>query len=314
MQTSAFCSRITSLYRSQASPVVLCMQNSMICTRMTGLYGLQPLSVFISSCKTVTFGPVLQVCMGPSPHVWFCACKSATLALELQGSVVCFCMQIFDFWTRITSLYGSQTWPVILWMYNSVLNIRITSLYGSQPSSVVFAFKTSWLASELLVSMGPRSHDWFLDAKQRRVGRNSRSMVPALICGFCMQNSDFWNRITNLYGSQTSPVVLWIQYSMISTRITFLYGSHPLSLVFACKTAPFGTELQVCMGPWPHLSFCACKTTWLASKLLVFRDPSPSLWFLDAKQRLLDQNDESPWVPDLNLSFCACKSAWLAPE
>ena len=88
MQTSAFWSRITSLYRSQASPVVLCMQNSMICTRMTSLYGFQPLSVFISSCKTVTFGPVLQVCMGPSPHVWFCAFKSATLALELQGSVV----------------------------------------------------------------------------------------------------------------------------------------------------------------------------------------------------------------------------------
>ena len=138
MPTSAFWSRITSLYRSQASPVVLCMQNSMICTRMTSLYGFQPLSVFFSSCKTVPFGPVLQVCMGPSPHVWFCAFKSATLAHELLVSIgpsphvwflnakqrlldwnykalwiedhtCCFCMQNFDFWTRITSLYGSQT-------------------------------------------------------------------------------------------------------------------------------------------------------------------------------------------------------------
>ena len=214
MPTSAFWSRITSLYRSQASPVVLCMQNSMICTRMTSLYGFQPLSVFFSSCKTVTFGPVLQVCMGPSPHVWFCACQSATLAHELLVSIgpsphvwfldakqrlldwnykalwiedhtCCFCMQNFDFWTRITSLYGSQTWPVILCTYNSVLNIRNTSLYGSQPSSVVFAFKTSWLASEVLVSMGPHPHDWFLDAKQRHLGRNSKSLwVPNITCRF----------------------------------------------------------------------------------------------------------------------------------
>ena len=214
MPTSAFWSRITSLYRSQASPVVLCMQNSMICIRMTILYWFQPLSVFFSSFKTVTFRPALQVCMGPSPNVWFCAFKSATLAYELLFSIgpsphvwfldakqrildwnykalwvedhtCCFCMQNFDFWTRITSLYGSQTWPVILCMYNSVVNIRITSLYGSQPSSVVFAFKTSWLASELLVSMGPHPHDCFLHAKQRRLGRNSKSLwVPNITFRF----------------------------------------------------------------------------------------------------------------------------------
>ena len=102
-----------------------------------------------------------------------------------------------------------------------------------------------------------------------------------------MQNSDFWIRKTNLYGSQTSPVILCIQSSVISTRITYLYQSQPLSLTFACKTAPFGAELQVCMGPWPHLSFCACKTAWLASELLVSRGPSPHLWFVDAQQRLL---------------------------
>ena len=31
--------------------------------------------------------------------------------------------------------------------------------------------------------------------------------------------------------------------------------------------------------------------------------PSPGLWFLDAKQRLLDQKNESPWVPDLTCRF-----------
>ena len=154
MQSNAFWSRITSLYMSQASPAVLCMQNSMICTKMTSLYGFQPLSVFFSLFKTVTFGPVLQVCMGPSPYVMICACKWATLAHELLVSVgLSPRVWLLDAKQRLLDqnnhLYGSQTWPVILCMYNSVLNIRITSLYGSQPSSVVFAFKTSWLASSL---------------------------------------------------------------------------------------------------------------------------------------------------------------------
>ena len=152
------------------------MQNSVINTWNTCLYVCQPSSV-VFACKTAHFGPELQVSKGPSPHLWFwsrktpcleqeskdyigsssrrlfCACKTATLGLELQYLWVkvhpcCFCMQNWDFWTRITSLYGSQTWPVVLCMYNSMVNIRITSLYRSQPSSVVFACKTAWLASE----------------------------------------------------------------------------------------------------------------------------------------------------------------------
>ena len=146
-------------------------------------------------------------------------------------------------------------------MQYSVISTRITCLYGSQPLSVVVGFKTAtfgpeqqvsksprknlslcaWktatLAHELLVSMSPSPHLWFLHAKQR-----------------------LWTRITNLYGSQTSPVVLCMQYSLISTRITCLYGSQPLSVVFGCTTATFGAELQVSIGPRHDLSFCGCKT------------------------------------------------------
>ena len=75
------------------------------------------------------------------------------------------------------------------------------------------------LASELLVSMGPNTHRWLLHAKQL-----------------------LWTRITNLYGSQRSPVVLCMQYNVISNRITCLYRSQPLSVVFAGKTATFGPE------------------------------------------------------------------------
>ena len=142
MQNSHFWNRITSLYGSQTSPVVLCMQNIVISTRITCPYGF------------------------PAP-------------------ICVLCIQNSAFWTRVTSLYGSQTWPVVLCMYNRGLNIRITRLYGSQPPSVVFACKTAWLASELLVSMGPSPHVWFLDAKQRLFDRNNKSLwVPAITCGF----------------------------------------------------------------------------------------------------------------------------------
>ena len=105
-----------------------------------------------------------------------------------------------------------------------------------------------------------------------------------------MQNSAFWTRITNLYGSQRSPVVLCMQYNVISNRITCLYKYQPLCVVFAGKTAPFGPEQQVSMGPRHSLSYCACKTSGLAPEFLVPMGPSPHLWFLHAKQRLLEQH------------------------
>ena len=105
-----------------------------------------------------------------------------------------------------------------------------------------------------------------------------------------------------------------MQYSVISTAIPCLYGSQPLSVVFGWTTASFGTELQVSMGPRHDLSFCGWKTAWLASEILVSMGPSPHVWFLDAKQRLLDQNNKSLRVPDKTCRFVHGKTATLAPE
>ena len=63
--------------------------------------------------------------------------------------------------TRINSLFGSQTSPVVLYMQNNGISIRITSLYRYQPSFGVFACKTATLGAELQVSVGPRPHLWF---------------------------------------------------------------------------------------------------------------------------------------------------------
>ena len=95
----------------------------------------------------------------------------------------------------------------------------------------------------------------------------------------CVENSDFRTKIACLYGSKTSPVILCMQNSVPSIRITSIYGSQPSSVVFGCKTATLGPDLQVSMGPSPHL------------------------WFLHAKQRLLDPNSKSLWVPDITCRF-----------
>ena len=89
-----------------------------------------------------------------------------------------------------------------------------------------------------------------------------------------------------------------MQNNVICIRITSLYGSQHSSVIFACKTATFGSELLVSIGPSLHLWFYSFETATLALDLLVSMGPSPHLWFLQAKQRLLEQNYKSLWVPD----------------
>ena len=217
-------------------------------------------------------------------------------------------MQSSDFWTRITSLYGSQTSPVIL------------------------CTQSACLASESLVSMGPRPHLWFWRAKQRLLGLNYNSLwVPDLTCDFVHAISVPSIRITSLYGSQTSSVVLAcktetfgpeLQFSMglrpqlsfgvcitawLAPELQVSMGPRPHLQFCACKTECLASELLVSMGPRPYMSFCACKTAWLASELLVSMCPSPHLRFLHAKQRLLDQNNKSPWLPEITCRFVHAK-------
>ena len=61
------------------------------------------------------------------------------------------------------------------------------------------------------------------------------------------------------------------------------------------------------MGPRLLLSFFAFKTAPLARELQVSMGPSSHQWFLHTKQRLLDQKNQSPWVPDLTCRFVHAK-------
>ena len=148
--------------------------------------------------------------MGPSHNLWFYACKTAWLVPELQVSMglsprLCFLHAKQRLWTRITSLYGSQTSPVLLCMQNSVICTKMTSSHGFQPSSVVLCMQNSDFRTRITSLCRWRDHT----------------------CGFCMQNSDFWTRITSVHGSQTSPLIFCMQNSVLSIRITSLHGSRP---------------------------------------------------------------------------------------
>ena len=120
---------------------------------------------------------------------------------------------------------------------------------GPRPHLSFCACKTTWLASELLVSTGPSPLLWLLHAKQRLLDRIYKSLwVPGLICGFCMQNSDFWISITNLYGSQTSPVDLWMQSSVLRSRMTLVYWSQSSSVVLCIHKSDIMTRINSLYG------------------------------------------------------------------
>ena len=107
-----------------------------------------------------------------------------------------------DFSIRITSLYGSQPSFVAFACKRATLGPELQIFMGPRPHVWFFAFKTANLAPELQVSMGPCPHLLFWHAKRRLYDENYNSRwVPALICGFCMQNSDFLIRIASVHGS-----------------------------------------------------------------------------------------------------------------
>ena len=223
--------------------------------------------------------------MGSSPQVRFCACKSATLALELLVSIgpsphLWFLNAIERLMDKQTSLYWYQTLPLVLCVQNRVISTWNTCLYVFQLSSVAFAYKTAHFGLELQVSMGPSPYLWF------------------------------WAHITACLAQESKVYIgssphLWFcacKSATLAHEFLVSIRSSP-HLWFFTQNSDFWTSIQVSMGTRHNLSFCARKTAWLAPDLPVSMCPNPHLWFLNAKQRILDQNYKSPWVPDLFCGF-----------
>ena len=126
---------------------------------------------------------------------------------------------------------------------------------------------TAWVALDLLVSLGPGPHLWFLIAKQCLLVQNYKSLwVPALTCRIvhaklapellvqpssvvlCMQNGDFWARLKSLYGSQISSVALSTHNSVLSSRVTRLYWFQPSPVVLFMQYRGFRTRITSLYG------------------------------------------------------------------
>ena len=170
-------------------------------------------------------------------------------------------------------------------MQNSDFRTRINSLCGSQTSPVVLCKQKVWLAPEFIVSMGPTPHLSFCACKTKWLASLSQ-WVPALIWGFCMQNSDFWITITSLYESQTSPIDLWMQKSVLRSRMTLVYWSQPLSVVLCIQNNDFKIRISSLYGSQPSSVVFACKTATLGPELQVSTGPRLHLWFLHSKRGL----------------------------
>ena len=142
--------------------------------------------------------------MSPSPHLWFC-------------------MQNTDFRIRTTSLYGSQTVPVDLWMKNSVLRSRMTFVYWSQPSSAVLYIQ---------------NRDFSIRITSLYWSQPSSSVL-------CKQNNVISIRIISLYGTQPSFVVFACIIANLEPLLQVSMGPSPYLWFYAFTTATLWPELIV---------------------------------------------------------------------
>ena len=184
--------------------------------------------------------------MVPRSHLSFCACKTAWFATVWQ--VYIGSSTHLSFFSCKTATLGPDLQVCLgprqhLWFWANITACLAEEYKDSMGSSPHLWFCACKIGDFSIVSIGPSSHLWSLYAKQRLVDQH-----------------------TSLYAYQTSPVVLCIQTSVISTRITSFYGFHPSSAVLYMKTATLGPDLQVCMGPRPHLWFWVLITACLAQE------------------------------------------------
>ena len=123
-----------------------------------------------------------------------------------------------------------------------------------------------------------------------------------------MQNSGLRSRLTLVYWSQPSSVVLCIQNSDFSIRNTSLNASQPSFLAFARKTATLGPELQVSMGPTISPIFFCIQNNDIMTRINSLYRYQTSPVILCMQNRVINTRITSLLVPRPHLSFCACKT------
>ena len=235
----------------------------------------------------------------------------------------------------MTSLYGSKHSSAVFWCKRATLGQELHISVEPRPHLSFCAYKTAWLAPELLFSMGPSRHQWFLNAKQRLLDQNHKSLwVLDLNWRFVHAKQRLWTRITSLYGFKLSYVFLCIENSYFRTKIACLYGSQTSPVIlFMQNRVPSISPSWSC----PHLWFCMENSDfWARITNLYWSQTSPVVLCLQysvISTRITCLYGSQPLSVDFayktatfgaelqvsmgprhNLSFCACKRACLAPE
>ena len=157
--------------------------------------GLRP-HLSLCACKTARLAPELLVSMGHCPHLWFLHAKQGLLdqnykSLLVSAFISGFCMQNRrdlhqidkSIWVpAIISDFESLCFPALIcgfWQQNSDFWTSIQVSMGTRSHLSFCAWKTAWLAQELLVSMGSSPHLWFCAFKTATLGPKLHvSVVP----------------------------------------------------------------------------------------------------------------------------------------
>ena len=270
------------LYGFQTWPVILCMKTNVSSTWNTTLWRCQPSSV-VFGYKTATFGPELQVSMGPRPHLSFCACNTAWFPPEWQVYMgprphLTFCACNTSWFPSVWQVFmGSSLHLWLCGCKTATIGPDTQVCMGPRPHLLFCAHITPCLAQEQKGYISSCPHLWFHTCKSARLG--TEILVPSTHLLLVHAKQGILNQNYKSLWVQDLTCRLCMQNSAICTRNTSLYGSQHSSVVFARKTSSFGPEIQVSMGPRPHLSF------------------------VHAKQRDLHQNYKSLGVPDMTCPF-----------
>ena len=144
-------------------------------------------------------------------------------------------------------------------MKNSGFRTRITSLYVSQTSPIVFAFKTASLAQELLVSMGPCPHLWF--CAFTTVWLALVSMGPRPHLSFCACKTT-WLASESLVSVGPSPHlrILHAKQRLLDRNYKSLWVSDFDCWLSERTTGCLQPEWRLSISPSFHLWFCAFTT------------------------------------------------------
>ena len=94
-------------------------------------------------------------------------------------------------------------------MQNRAFWTRISSLYGSQPSSAVFTFQTASFGPELQVYIGSNLHLWFCACKTATLGPDLQ------VCMGPRPHLWFWAHITAYLAQE------WIDYIGSNSHLSF---------------------------------------------------------------------------------------------